>query len=244
MTSQPFHANGISYPQDVAVAVEVGMAVALLLFVSDVTSSVRVRAVPPGRPLNEELGGGVSSGTLPKVSSSALRRLPTATAASLHSLPDATADPALTSTREWMQPLPSSSSSSSSPSMASYCLASVDEAPMYEVYKSIYSSSGGDSPSDEAEESGSGNGRFVPRPLLVPHRAAYVEVSGSLLFGAGELLEEALEDMHRFVDDAGAQITVEKGGWSHQTRLMDCQSRISQYELSLPSFSHIPAYHV
>ena len=33
--------------------------------------------------------------------------------------------------------------------------------------------------------------------LIVPHGAAYIEVSGSLLFGAGELLEEALEDMSK-----------------------------------------------
>jgi len=33
--------------------------------------------------------------------------------------------------------------------------------------------------------------------LAVPHGAAYLEVTGSLLFGAGELLEEALEDMSR-----------------------------------------------
>lgn len=41
------------------------------------------------------------------------------------------------------------------------------------------------------------DGRSWSTPLTVPPHAAYVEVTGSLLFGAGELLERALEEMHR-----------------------------------------------
>ena len=114
-------------PQDVAVAVEVGMAAALLLFVNDVTSSIHVHAVPSGRTLN----GGVSGGA-PRL----------------------------------RKPPPRQAYASTMASMEEALL--IDE-----------------------------DGRSWSAPLVVPPHAAYVEVTGSLLFGAGELLERALEDMHR-----------------------------------------------
>lgn len=44
--------------QDVAVAVELGMGVALLLFVKDVTQSMHVRALPPSTPMSTVTGTG------------------------------------------------------------------------------------------------------------------------------------------------------------------------------------------
>ena len=63
-------------------AVEVGMAVALLLFVSDVTSSIKVRAVPPGRPVSEEPLSMSSGGNLPHISHSKSKNLPSSTSGS------------------------------------------------------------------------------------------------------------------------------------------------------------------
>ena len=71
----------------------------------------------------------------------------------------------------------------------------------------------------------------IPSPLaedalIVPHGAAYIEVSGSLLFGAGELLEEALEDMSKLepvqVGKGRSPCRSVRGGTRAGQTLVDC----------------------